>query len=409
MLRPPPSRRVLLNQNPQFNAKDNEGKTALIHAAENGHRHVCEALVNSKCIDINMQDAKRWTALMWAAHCGHTDVVQFLVGASADSAVHDAGGRTALQLADPGVRNASVLAILEGERAQRVREVTLEAARKGFANVISKAVAELLRHDALEDMSLALLAASSSGHEGIVEQLLSSRANINFALKPKSQASDGEATGTPREGQQSGSALLLAAANGHNAVVNLLIGRLADINLLAEDGSTLAPDHGISPLWVAAKNGCVDVVKACITAHADLEVCNWDGTTPLIIATKEGHAEVVRGLLEVGANVFAKDMFGRTAGDIALLAVGQQGNADAVASALECANLLLPAKTPPPLTQTLELLPRVVSPPARSGEGGPSLTSLERVFGSVCSNILSAGSQRRSDQVVLPPSPAPSH
>ena len=29
------------------------------------------------------------------------------------------------------------------------------------------------------------------------------------------------------------------------------------------------------------------------------QVRNWDGTTPLIIATKEGHAEVVAGLLQV--------------------------------------------------------------------------------------------------------------
>merc|ERR1719248_380546 len=164
--------------------------------------------------------------------------------------------------------------------------------------------------------------------------------------------------GTPREGQQSGSALLLASANGHIRVVSQLLASAADVNLLADDGGTLNPDRGLSPLWVAAKNGYEDVVMACINAHADLEVRNWDGTTPLIIATKEGHDHVVAGLLQVGANVFAKDMFGRTAGDIALAAVQQKESAE---SAMACAKLLLPAKTQPPLTHGVELVPR---PPA---------------------------------------------
>jgi len=64
-------------------------------------------------------------------------------------------------------------AILQGTRAKRVREVTLEGARKGFAAVIEKAV----RRGAIEeDLSLALLAASSSGHDDIVVQLLAAKA-----------------------------------------------------------------------------------------------------------------------------------------------------------------------------------------------------------------------------------------
>jgi ankyrin repeat protein len=368
----------LLAQNPMFNAKDAEGNTAIIHAAKNGHLNVCQALVNSKCIDLNMQDSKRWTALMWAAYEGHTSVVKFLVDASANSAVQDAQGRTALRLAtEPGV-----VAILRGTRARRVREVTLEGARKGFAAVIEKAAQ---RGASEEDLSNGLLAASSSGHEDIVAQLLEANAKIDFQI---TTISDEATPGTPREGQQSGSALLLAAANGHNRVVDLLISRQADINLLADDGVTLNPDRGISPLWVAAKNGCVDVVKACIHAHADLEVRNWDGTTPLIIATKEAHAEVVQSLLEVGANVFAKDMFGRTAGDIALQALPNVADGD---PRMLCANLLLPAKTEPPETEKLVFEPRPVTDTKRPQESGASIAALDRLFESVVSNINKAG------------------
>ena len=32
--------------------------------------------MNSKCMDLNMQDAKRWTPLMWAAYNGHQEVAE---------------------------------------------------------------------------------------------------------------------------------------------------------------------------------------------------------------------------------------------------------------------------------------------------------------------------------------------
>jgi ankyrin repeat protein len=373
----------LLNQNPQYNSKDSDGHTALMHGAKNGHLAVCEVLVNSKCVDLNMQDAKRWTALMWAAHNGHTPVVQYLVNASANSAVQDVQGRTAVDLATAKGSKA----ILEGTRAKRVREVTLEGARKGFANVIEKAVR---RGATEEDLSLALLAASSSGHDGIVVQLLAAKASINFQITAKGGSA--AEPGTPREGQQSGSALLLASANGHIRVVNQLLSSTADVNLLADDGGTLNPDRGLSPLWVAAKNGYENVVKACITAHADLEVRNWDGTTPLIIATKEGHDEVVRALLEVGANVFAKDMFGRAAGDVALQALPPGASPDDRDPRFVCAELLVPKQTEPPATETLAFYPRPQSEHRRSLDGqGPSIANLERLFDSVVHDIKEAG------------------
>jgi len=372
----------LLNQNPQYNSKDSDGHTALMHGAKNGHLAVCEALVNSKCVDLNMQDAKRWTALMWAAHNGHTPVVQYLVNASANSAVQDAQGRTAVDLATA----ASSKAILEGTVAKRVREVTLEGARKGFANVIERAV---LRGATEEDLSLALLAASSSGHDNIVVQLLAAKASINFQMIDK--VGSAAEPGTPREGQQSGSALLLASANGHIRVVNQLLASAADVNLLADDGGTLNPDRGLSPLWVAAKNGYEDVVMACINAHADLEVRNWDGTTPLIIATKEGHDHVVRALLEVGANVFAKDMFGRAAGDVALQALESVSSRDEGDHRFNCADLLVPKQTEPPATETLVLSARV-QPERRFSDGqGPTMSGLDRLFDSVALNIKESG------------------
>lgn len=386
----------LIAQSPAFNVKDTLGRTALMHAAENGHHAVCLALVNSKRVDMNTTDLKKWTALMFASAGGHADIVAFLVSAHADINTREAQNKTALELAgtqnrQPGAAAsaAAVRAALEGERARVVREVVLEGARKGYSEVIVKSLEKGATH---LDLSHALLAAASSGHVYIVEQLLQAKANINFQTAPQLVEHDPSGQLTPREGQQSGSALLLAASAGHLQVLDFLIESQANVNQLSDDGSVLAPDRGISPLWVACKNGYVEEVRSCIQAAADLEVKDWDSTTPLIVATKEGHDEVVELLLQVGANVFSQDVFGRTAGDMALL--HQQW---------ECAKLLLPAKEEPPATALLEFVPRVKPKGPLPQEKHALLASIDRVFGDVVKDIEACGADTRSSRAHTSP------
>lgn len=360
-----------------------------MHAAENGHLAVCQALVDSKRVDMNTTDTKKWTALMFAATGGHADIVSFLVGAHADINIRDAQSKTALELATrPDAAGAAVRAALEAERARVVREVVLEGARKGYSEVISKA---LEKGATRLDLSHALLAAASSGHVYIVEQLLEAKAEINFQHPPK-RPDDKSGQHTPREGQQSGSALLLAASAGHCQVLDFLIEARANVNQLSDDGSVLASDRGISPLWVSCKNGYVDEVRSLIQAAADLESKDWDKTTPLIVSTKEGHDEVVEVLLQVGANVFAQDVFGRTAGDLALQ--HQQW---------ECAKLLLPAKEEPCATALLELKARVQPKTAPPQEKHALLASIDRVFGEVVKDIEGACGVERGTELSSPP------
>ena len=44
--------------------------------------------------------------------------------------------------------------------------------------------------------------------------------------------------------------------------------------------------------------------------HVDINTCNNDGATPLILATLNGHREVVYTLLQYSANVRASDLKG---------------------------------------------------------------------------------------------------
>ena len=56
-----------------------EGKTALILAAQNGHTNVVRILVNDGGAHVNVQDGTGMSALHWAAQNGHTNVVHILV------------------------------------------------------------------------------------------------------------------------------------------------------------------------------------------------------------------------------------------------------------------------------------------------------------------------------------------
>jgi ankyrin repeat protein len=64
--------------------------------------------------------------------------------------------------------------------------------------------------------------------------------------------------------------------------------------------------HGV------ARNGHLELVKALISAGTDVNVKDDYGATPLHYAAKGNFPEVVKYLLEMGADVHAKDDMGKT-------------------------------------------------------------------------------------------------
>ncbi|OBT95296.2 hypothetical protein VE01_06606 [Pseudogymnoascus verrucosus] len=132
-----------------------------------------------------------------------------------------------------------------------------------------------------------LLLAARDGHKAIVKSLLNSDiVNID------SKDSHGR---TP---------LSSAAGNGHEGVVKLLLDKGA--NLETEDSS------GQTPLSWAAGNGHEGVVKLLLDKGAKLETEDSSGRTPLSWAAGNGHEGVVKLLLDKGAKLETEDSSGRT-------------------------------------------------------------------------------------------------
>ena len=99
--------------------------------------------------------------------------------------------------------------------------------------------------------------------------------------------------------------LSLAAIGGHKAVIEMLINR-EDTKLNSEN------DDGNTPLSVAARIGHDEVVRILLERGVDLESKNCRRQTPLHRVTLEGHYLIVKLLLQHNADTEARDDKGQT-------------------------------------------------------------------------------------------------
>ena len=124
-----------------------------------------------------------------------------------------------------------------------------------------------------------LHSAVEGGNEVIIETLLSSGLDVD------SKGTDGT---TP---------LMVAAAKGQEKIVNLLLSKGADPHLKNLMGKNL--------LHAAAEGGNTSIVRSMLSCNIGINSRDDDSSaTPLIIAARQNHVEVVKYLLQKGANIF---------------------------------------------------------------------------------------------------------
>jgi ankyrin repeat protein len=71
-------------------------------------------------------------------------------------------------------------------------------------------------------------------------------------------------------------------------------------------------EFGLTPLYFASQHDHLDVVKFLVDNGADPNIADNDGQTPIMIAIINGHIDVVRVLLEKGADPNQADDFNST-------------------------------------------------------------------------------------------------
>ncbi|EXJ68497.1 uncharacterized protein A1O5_08290 [Cladophialophora psammophila CBS 110553] len=160
-----------------------------------------------------------------------------------------------------------------------------------------------------EDGISPLWIAAQQGHTRIVKLLIDGyQADVNTASTDSKR--------TP---------LHQASQNGHTEIVRILLdkGALPD----------LRDSEGVSPLWTAAQKGSVETVNLLVSRpNVEIDAMPTDiKRTALHQAAQGGHTEIVRVLLEHGANVDPKDLRGITP----LWSAAQRGSEEIVTMLLQ--------------------------------------------------------------------------
>lgn len=277
--------RMLLAAGAPLNFVDQQGRSALLHAAGIGHAGVCKLLVNARA-ECHHADAAGLTALMIAAMFGHLRVVEVLLET-----------RTADGIAAVETTNAA----LEGH-CQKGLTALHYASRGGHAEVCR---ALLHAKAACDEATRArsetpLHLASQYGHASTVLLLLDVRAS------PEKQDLNGR------------TCLMLASRDGHARCI-LEIG-LRPLGWLVLD---LVDPKGFCALTFASRDGHVAACAALLRAGAFPDREDGEGKTPLAWAVQNGHPQIVRQLLEAGASIGPAGQHSLGAG---LRNVGGDGN-----------------------------------------------------------------------------------
>jgi len=186
-----------------------------------------------------------------------------------------------------------------------------------------------------QDTFSAFLIACFLGHDDVVKTLAKHGADVNAAYEiGSSQGKSGNQT-----------ALTVAAARGNCPMCALLLKLGADLNVVSDSGYTplmwslangssedaaemllkagASPDPdaesktaistSTTPLILASTNGMAEIVKALIKRNVALDKPDGDGWTALKRASNEGHDEIVKLLLKAGASPDIADHEGWTA------------------------------------------------------------------------------------------------
>lgn len=310
--------------------KDNDGLTALMHAARTGNIAAINRLIDAGN-GVRAQDAAGLTALMHATLTKQYGAIRIL--AALEHGVYDCSDQTALmhaaQMNDP--RAIHLIAQYEaGMKTQKVsfladisvqsRTALMGAAAQGFTQAVDALIQYESQHrDELQ--RTALMYAASQNHLRAVQLLAPREGGLQDHLAQTAlimAAQNGNVEVVPFllcevgiKNSMGYSALMIAADKGYFEIAKHLVehekgmrsltqstalisaaynNHYEIVQLLIPHESRMQNRHGLTAMMEAAKHGHIDVVKALVDHEKGIR--DNRGRTALIIASKFGHPEI---------------------------------------------------------------------------------------------------------------------
>ncbi|MEJ0008656.1 MAG: ankyrin repeat domain-containing protein [Steroidobacteraceae bacterium] len=249
---------------------------SLLDVAEAGHSAAAMALVGTA--DVNAHQSDGTTALHWAAYHDDLPLIRQLLKAGAKANVTNDYGSTPL-----------------AEAAERADPEALQMLLDAGADVESPNA----------DGQTALMTVARTDIVAAAKVLLAHGANVNASEKWRGQT-----------------ALMWASAQSRPAMVQFLIAHGANVNaratliewprrVTAEPRPQNRPLGALTALLLAAREGCAACAAELLKGHADIELGDPEGITPLVMSILNAQFDTAAVLIRAGANVNTWDIWGR--------------------------------------------------------------------------------------------------
>ncbi len=251
----------------------------LADAIKSGQRSAAVDMLAKKSADVNAAEADGSTALLWAANLNDADLAARLLKAGANPKVRNQLGSTPL-----------------GEAAFNANTEMIKALLDAGADP------------------------NAAGPDGQTPLMIVARtANVAAAKLLLEKGADPNV----KEAQKEQTALMWAAAASQGSMVRQLLagGAQPDARSATDLMTPLVSSEpraqprspgGMTAMLFAAREGCLECMKALVEKGAKIDLPDPEGVTPLISAIFNAHFDVARYLIDQGANVDRWDWWGRT-------------------------------------------------------------------------------------------------
>ncbi|KAL8846507.1 MAG: hypothetical protein Q9221_008410 [Calogaya cf. arnoldii] len=334
---------LLLQHGADVNTRDASSLCPLHLAAMRGHYGVVEQLLqeHARVDELGPNDE---TPLRIASDKGYTDFVELLIRAKAKVNTRDRKGMsTPLHKAAAHGNEAMVDLLIKNGAHMEAKDKELMtpihyACEAGNEKIVAQLLSKKSSLEALGRRGMTpLVCAAASGQVPVLELLLKKKAYIKH------------------QGDGSMTALHWASYNGHYEAADFLLEKRANPNAANKDGRTslhLAVMAGFfavtelllrkgampeaqcramnRPIHYACMEGKPEIVQLLLGHNVDAEV-ESSGRRPLHYAAAQGLTEIATGLLARGVDIEARD----SAGDRALGIASRMGHLDIVRMLLD--------------------------------------------------------------------------
>jgi ankyrin repeat protein len=311
--------RALIEGGADVNASQGDGMTALHWAAENGDVEMVQTLLFAGAFPNSATRNGAYTPLHLGAKAGRAGSVEALLVGGADPDATTVTGVTALHFAAAAAAVESVTSLLAHGGQVDVKEsvsgqtpliFAAAADRAGSIDVLLDAGADAAATTTIIDVS-----ARSAEDRDLRElrdqrkELEWNRGFVEVGYGQSPQAGEEEDDEETAEGEEPAEALAdedEAEAEVEETPVEVVVTRLSFPQLIDKKG-------GMTALLHAAREGHASAIEALVRRGVKVDQQSADGTSPLLIATINGHFDLAMRLLALGADPNVASDAGATA------------------------------------------------------------------------------------------------